>query len=634
MDITRELSRYVDVGLLSHRDFKKLLALKNEHVLKIIVEFVDLCSPRKLTVISDSKEDIDYVRNLAIKNKEETKLTLKGHTVHYDGFFTMANHDQARDKNNTQVLIPKEELGKYPWINTMKREPGLKDIYQIMKDCMKNHECIVRFFCLGPKRSKFSILALQLTDSFYVAHSEDLLYREGYEEFKSLNGSKAFFYFIHSSGELIGDPPVTKNLEKRRIYIDLTEGRVLSVNNQYAGNSLGLKKLALRLGIYKANNEDWLTEHYFIMTLHPKGKDRVTYACGAYPSACGKTSTAMLPGQTIIGDDIAYLRKWEDGYCHAVNIEHGLFGIIKDVNLQDDPEIFKALTTPRETIFSNVLTNKGLPYWLGDGRDAPENGFNFSGDWYKGKKDSDGKEIPLAHPNARYTIRISELSNADPKLNDPNGVPIRIIFYGGRDSDTMPPILESFNWEHGVYLGATIESETTSATLGKEGVRTMQPMANLDFLVVPLGNYIKNHHNFGFSLDFPPKVFTTNYFLKNEKGKYLNGILDKLVWVMWAELRVNDDVLAIDTPIGYIPKYSDLENLFREYLNKDYTKEDYNQQFSLRVNKLLEKLERIEKMYNKEKDIPRFFWDTLKRQKEKLNTLKGEKGNIISPLDL
>jgi len=516
----------------------------------------------------------------------------------------------------------------------MEREKGLKEIFQIMDGAMKGHECLVRFFCLGPKKSEFSILALQLTDSFYVGHSEDLLYREGYEEFKRLNGSDNFFYFIHSSGELMGNPPVTKNLEKRRIYVDLEGGRVLSVNNQYAGNSLGLKKLALRLGIFKANNEDWLTEHYFIMGLHPKGKNRITYACGAYPSACGKTSTAMLPEQTILGDDIAYIRKCDDGYCHGVNIEHGIFGIIKDVNLNDDPEIFKALTTPRETIFSNVLVKNATPYWLGDGRVPQEEGFNFSGEWYKGKKDENGVEIPFAHPNARYTIRISELLNADPKLNEPNGVPIHLIFYGGRDSDTMPPVLESFDWEHGVFLGASIESETTSATLGQEGVRKMQPMANLDFLVVPLGKYLENHQRFGQSLDFPPKIFATNYFLKNKEGKYLNGILDKLIWVMWAELRVYSDVSAIETPIGYIPKFQDLESLFKRYLDKNYTKDDYVEQYSIRVNKLIEKLDRAEETYIKEKKMPKFFWNILNEQREKLNNIKKEKGEILSPTDL
>ncbi|MFW9937989.1 MAG: phosphoenolpyruvate carboxykinase domain-containing protein, partial [Candidatus Thorarchaeota archaeon] len=433
MDSLDTINDYVKKDLLSQKDFEKLIALKNNHVLRIITQFTDLCKPNKISVISDSKQDIDYVRHKTIQIGEEQKLKLEGNTVHFDGFITMANHDQARDKEHTQVLIPKEDDNVYPWINTMDREKGLSEILEIMDGCMKGHECLVRFFCLGPVNSKFSILALQLTDSFYVAHSEDLLYRSGYEEFKRLKGSDEFFYFIHSSGELIGDPPVTKNLEKRRIYIDLKESRVLSVNNQYAGNSIGLKKLALRLGIYKANNEDWLTEHYFIMGALPSNKNRVTYFCGAYPSACGKTSTAMLPGQQIVGDDIAYLRVWDDGYAHAVNIERGIFGIIKDVNTKDDPLIFKALTSPRETIFSNVLieTETKTPYWIGDGREIPDKGFNFSGNWYKDKKDKNGKEIPLAHPNARYTIRLEELSNTDPNLHNPDGVPIHGIFYGG-----------------------------------------------------------------------------------------------------------------------------------------------------------------------------------------------------------
>jgi phosphoenolpyruvate carboxykinase (GTP) len=609
--------------VINQENLKKLKEIDNEHVLNIVKEFVDLCKPSKVTVITDSKEDIDYCRLRSTEIGEEAELSTEGHTVHFDGFVTMSNHDQARDKENTKVLIPK---GQYqpPAINTIERDKGLKEILDVMNGCMKGDECIVRFFCLGPKNSKFSILALQLTDSFYVAHSEDLLYRAGYEEFKKLNGSNEFFYFIHSSGELTGDPPVTKNIDKRRIYVDLQEGRVLSVNNQYAGNSLGLKKLALRLAIYKSNNEDWLAEHYFILGVHPKGKKRVSYFCGAFPSACGKTSTAMLPGQTIIGDDIAYLRTWEDGYAHAVNIERGLFGIIKDVNVDDDPVIFEAITTPRETIFSNVLIKDDLPSWIGDGRAIPNEGINFSGDWYTGKKDIDGKEIPHAHPNARYTIRIEELSNADQNLHNPDGVPVLGIFYGGRDSDTMPPVLESLDWEHGVFIGASIESETTSATLGAEGVRKQQPMANLDFIVVSLGKYLKNHQKFGHKLKQCPQVFATNYFLKNENGKYLNGILDKLCWVIWAEGRTQKEFNAIKTPIGYIPKYDDLKILFKQYLDKDYNKQDYIQQFSLRPIKLIEKLDRIEAMYKKEKEIQQFFWDILNNQRKELMRLKKE----------
>ncbi|MFX0006324.1 MAG: phosphoenolpyruvate carboxykinase (GTP) [Promethearchaeota archaeon] len=614
-------------------NLEKLKALNNQPVLNVVNEFIALCKPSKVTVITDSQEDIDYVRKRAIELNEETKLNLKGHTVHYDGFFTMSNHDQARDKGHTQVLVPESEIESYPWINTMERERGLKEILEIMDGCMRNHECVIRFFCLGPKDSKFSILALQLTDSFYVAHSEDILYRAGYEEFKNLNGSNDFFYFIHSSGELTGDPPVTKNLDKRRIYIDLKQGRVLSVNNQYAGNSLGLKKLGLRLGIYKANNEDWLTEHYFVMGVHPRRKNRTSFFCGAFPSACGKTSTAMLPGQTIVGDDIAYLRVWEDGYAHSVNIEKGIFGIIKDVNAKDDPVIFESLTTPRETIFSNVLVKNGSCFWLGDGRETPNNGTNFSGYWYQGKKDEDGKEIPHAHPNARYTIGIEELDNADQNLHNPDGVPVHGILYGGRDSDTMPPVLESTDWDHGVFLGASIESETTSATLGAEGVRTQQPMANLDFLVVSLGKYLKNHQDFGKRLKYPPKVFATNYFLKNEEGKYLNGILDKLCWVIWAEGRVYNDFTAISTPIGNIPKFNDLKTLFKQYLDKEYTEKNYVEQFSLRPSKLLEKLDRIEAMYKKEEGVPDFFWKILNKQRSSLSALKDKfQAEEISPL--
>ncbi|MFX0031762.1 MAG: phosphoenolpyruvate carboxykinase (GTP) [Candidatus Hodarchaeota archaeon] len=632
MNNIQYFEQYIENKILSRKNLEKLLLLNNKRVLKIVKEFVDLCKPSKITVISDAQEDIEYIKQKTIENREEMKLSLEGHTVHYDGFINNSNHDQARDKENTQVLVSKNETNKYPWINTMEREEGLKEILSIMDGCMHGHECIIRFYCLGPKNSKFSILALQLTDSFYVAHSEDLLYRSGYEEFRKLDDSKDFFYFVHSSGELHGDPPVTKNLTKRRIYIDLQEGRVLSVNNQYAGNSLGLKKLALRLAIYKANNEDWLAEHYFIMGVHPKEKNRITFFCGAFPSACGKTSTAMLPGQTIIGDDIAYLRDWEDGYAHTVNIERGIFGIIKDVNAKDDPVIFLALTTPRETIFSNVLVKNGIPYWIGDGREIPENGFNFSGKWKKGKKDENGKEIPHAHPNARYTIRIEELSNADSNLHNPDGVPVHAILYGGRDSDTMPPIVESLNWEHGVFLGASIESETTSATIGAEGIRTQQPMANLDFLVIPLGKYLENHQIFGANLKYPPKVFATNYFLKSKEGKYLNGMFDKLIWIMWAEGRTHNEFDGIKTPIGYIPKYQDLKNLFALYLNKEYSEDDYKEQFSIRIQKVLEKLDRVKNMYLSEENVPKFFWDILNQQKFSLNELTSKfNENEISP---
>jgi len=615
IEFDREKLAETTKKVLSKEDYNKLVALNNPKVIRVVDEFISRCKPAKVTVVTDDPKEIEYVREGAIRVGEEKKLKMEGHTIHYDSYY-----DQARDVPNTKVLIhPGTQLSRV--IYTKEREEGLAEILEIMDGIMDGKECLVRFFCLGPTNSRFSICALQLTDSFYVAHSEDLLYRTGYEEFKRLNGSEDFFYFIHSAGELTGK--VTKNIEKRRIYVDLDEGRVLTMNNQYAGNSLGLKKLALRLAIHKANREDWLAEHMFIMGIGPKGKDRETYFTGAFPSACGKTSTAMLPGGKIVGDDIAYIRADNDGYARTVNIEQGLFGIIRDVNVSDDPLIWKALTSPREAIFSNVLIHKDVPYWLGDGREAPKSGYNYSGEWSEGNKDKDGKEILLAHPNARYTIRIKELDNADLSLHDPEGVKIMGIFYGGRDSDTAVPIYESFDWEHGVFIGGIIESETTSATLGKAGVRKASPMANLDFVVVPFGLYLKNHRKFGNQLAHCPKVYATNYFLKKD-GKYCTGMLDKKVWVLWAEGRTHGEYDAIETPIGYIPKYEDLKQLFKEVLDIDYQRDDYEFQFTIRITKWLEKYERMEKMYNEEVDIPQFFWDLLNDQIKKVKQA-GEK---------
>ncbi len=602
-------------------DLQKLEELNNQHVIKVVEEAIQLCKPAKVVVITDSKEDIAYVRELALINGEEAKLKMEGHTIHFDGYY-----DQGRDKVNTKYLLSKN----VDWgikVNLIEKDKGLKEIYSYLNGSMAGKEMLVRFFSLGPTNSIFSLKALQITDSAYVAHSEDLLYRQGYEEFKKLNGSPDFFFFLHSAGRL--ENGVSIDIDKRRIYIDLEENRVYSVNNQYAGNSLGLKKLAFRLAINKAQNEGWLAEHMFIMGVHgPNG--RITYFTGAYPSACGKTSTAMIPGQTVVGDDIAYLKKI-DGVIRAVNMESGIFGIIHSVNSENDPVIYQALTTPGEVIFSNVLINNGVPYWGGMKKDIPNKGINFSGEWFEGKKDKQGKEIPCSHKNARYTLKLNELKNIDSKANDPGGVPVKAIFYGGRDSDTTIPIVESLTWAHGVFLGATVESETTAATLGARGVRKYNPMANLDFISVPLGTYIENHLKFTKDLKVIPKIYATNYFLKDETGKYLNGKMDKRVWLLWAEGRVYGEYEAIETPVGLIPKYEDLKTLFIRELDKDYTEAEYIQQFSLRVTKYLEKMERMSKIFENI-EMPTTFTQELTAQTERLKETRAKFGeDIISP---
>ena len=622
------MSNYV----MSENNKSKLDGLENPKVWKVVNDAIDLMKPKQVVVFDDSPEDIAKVRQLSIEFGEEKSLAMEGHTIHYDGYF-----DQARDKANTATLLPSgQKLSR--GLNVKERGPGLKEIFEIMDGAMDQKTMIVRFFCLGPTNSRFSIRALQITDSFYVAHSEDLLYRQGYEEFKRMKDKNDFFYFWHSAGKL-DERNTTVNIDKRRIYIDPLENRVLSVNNQYAGNSLACKKLALRLAIYRANQEDWLTEHMFISAFYPLEGGRKTYFAGAYPSACGKTSTAMLPGSTIVGDDITYLREGSDGEMLGVNIERGIFGIIRDVNAEDDPLIFKALTESKELIFSNILTSDdGKAYWLGMGEDSnvPDNGINHYGIWKKGSLDNNGKQVLLSHPNARFTLRISDLENVDENLNHPEGVPISGIFYGGRDSDTNVPVAESLDWNHGVFMGATIESETTAATLGEVGQRKSSPMANMDFVIVPLSLYIRNHLKFGNKLKKQPKVFATNYFLKGKSGEYLNGKLDKRVWVLWAEGRVHGDYKAVRTPVGNIPKYEDLVTLFKGIFDgRIYTKEEYNAQFSIRIDKYLEKYERMEAIYSEEADMPEAFWNCLKDRREELLDLNMKlKKSIVSPFEL
>jgi len=482
---------------------------------------------------------------------------------------------------------------------------------------------------MGP----FTIGCAQITDSYYVTHSEDILYRRGYEHFKRLKNKDDFFRFFHSAGKL-DDRGCTINTQNRRIYQDLENMSVYTINNQYAGNSVGLKKLAMRLAIKKSSTEGWLCEHMFIMGCKNNEINRTTYFCGAFPSACGKTATAMLPGESIVGDDIAYFKNI-DGEFRAANVERGIFGIIRDVNEKDDPVIYKVLTTPQEVIFSNVLTGPdNNPYWIGMDVDTPKEGSNHSGPgWHEGKEDANGKPITLSHANARYTIRMNYLKNIDPNWDDKMGVPVGGVIYGGRDSDTSVPVEESLNWEDGILAKAcTLESETTAATLGKQGVRVPQPMANLDFISYPIGQYIQNNLNFVNGMKSVPKVFSTNYFLKDENGDYCSHKLAKKVWLHWAELRVHGEVDVLKTPTGLIPKHADLAKLFKDIFNEEYTEEEYNYQFSFRCDEWLAKLERSTEYYKKNvPDCPELCYTKWNEMIERIKKAKEKYGAVIRP---
>ena len=611
---------------LSQANYEKLSAINHPIVHEFIAKANDLCNPENIFICSDSAEDIAHIRNQAIATGEEKAIMkLTGHTVHFDSV-----HDQGRDRQATKYLIPKGiTLSKA--LNQIDRQEGLSEVRGLLRDSMKERTMIVRFVSLGPPNSIFTILGLQCTDSWYVAHSETLLYRPGYEVFRQAGLDKDFLRVLHSAGKL-NENMVSVEHEKKRIYIDHMDNTIYSVNTQYAGNSVGFKKLAFRLAIRKANYEGWLAEHMLLMGVHGPG-GRKTYFAGAFPSACGKTSTAMLPGETILGDDIAYIRNM-DSAARAVNVESGIFGIIQDVNPKDDALIFKVLNSPAEIIFSNVLVKDGKPYWLGMGCELPKDGINFSGEWWESKVDDNGEKIPPAHKNARYAVALKALDNCDPELDNPQGVELAGIMYGGRDAKAYVPVQQSFSWEHGIIAyGASLETETTFATVGEEGVPEINMMSIQDFISIPFGQNISNNLEFGKKLEKAPVVFGVNYFLRaKDNGKFLNDIQDKHVWIKWMERRVHNEVEAIKSPTGYLPKYEDLRKLFKQVLDRNYSKADYDQQFTIRVPENLAKIERVQRFYQENvSDTPLELFGILYLQRERLLEAKKRFGDYIPP---
>ena len=612
---------------LTTENYNRLIALDSLKINEFVADSIKLCNPGSVFVMADSNEDIAYVRDMAVRSGEERPLKTAGHTYHFDGM-----EDQGRDREVTKYLVPKtDSLSKA--LNQIDREEGLAEVKSLLKDSMKGRTMIVRFLSLGPTGSIFTVPCLQITDSWYVAHNEDLLYRPAYEHFKKIDSGSHFLLFLHSAGKM-DENKISTEVDKKRIYIDYIEDTVYSVNTQYGGNTMGLKKLALRLTIRKADREGWLAEHMFISGVKGPG-GRKTYLAGAFPSACGKTSTAMLPGETILGDDIAYFRKINDKF-RAVNAEAGIFGIIQNVNSKDDPAIWEVLNKPGEVIFTNVMVNASKPYWLGMGCEVPDKGVNFSGEWFKGKRDASGNEIPLAHKNARYTVALKALANCDPELDNPEGIVLSGIIYGGRDSKAYVPVQQGFDWNHGIIAyGASLETVTTFATVGKEGLPEINLMSIQDFVAIPLGKYIRNNLEFAKGLKKPPLVFGVNYFLRDKEGNFVNAVRDKHVWVKWMELRVHKDVDAVSAPTGLIPKYEDLVVLFRQVLNKEYTKEDYIKQFTIRVPENLAKIDRVEKFHRENiAESPPIVFKVLGQQRDRLLAAQDKHGDYISPFDL
>ncbi len=611
---------------------ERISIFKEPAVVKKIANAIVMCRPAKVYVNTGSEEDRDFIRHLALENGEEEKLPMPGHTIHFD-----LKEEQGRIIDRTYYIANDDELVS-SLAKRMSRQEALDVVARGMGGIMEGMTMIIGFYCRGPVGSPVSNPAMEITSSAYVAHSAELLYRNCYDQFENEARRLGHFYTnIHSQG--LNRP---EDLPEARVLMDRSHRTTYSFKCTYAGNTLLLKKgnhrFSVDKAVYQGRGKE-LAEHMFITGIQGPG-GRVTWATGAAPSGCGKTTTAMA-GDHFVGDDLAQMWIAEDGSIRSVNPECGIFGIVEDVNWEGDPMLMKCLRQPgTEVIWSNVLIDEnGVPHWTGNGEEPPQKGRNFQGPWQRGMKDENGQEVPISHPNARCTLSSSALENYSDSAEDPAGVETRIITYSGRDSDTMPPVWVARTPDEGVVIGACIVSAATATEVGATGVKRA-PWANAPFIPGSLGDYMAAQFEFFNSPKIAPEkrpvMAGLNYFLTHEarggKGKHLLGEKrDVKVWLGWLERRAHGQVEAIESPIGYLPRYEDLKQLFKQIIDKAYPKELYDKQFSLYLDNILARIEMQMEAYSKEENIPPRLFEVLEDQKQGLLQLKQRFGQVVTP---
>ncbi len=610
---------------------KKLAQIKNEEALIKIANTIKMCRPDSVFINTGSASDVQWIREYSLNKGEEQKLAKEGHTIHFD-----LPEDQARLVKQTFYIINEGEKMS-SLAKTVLRHEATDYIKKFMPGIMTGKTMIVGFYSRGPVGAEAAIPAIEISSSGYVLHSAELLYRNCFSDFDAeIQRTGLFFTNVHAEGS-----NTSADVPNARIFMDRSWMTTFATFCTYAGNTLLLKKGNHRFSVDYATYckvEEQLSEHMFITGMTGPG-DRKTFFSGAAPSGCGKTTTAMV-GTDFVGDDLAQFWIDKSGVLRAINPEKGIFGIVEDVNREGDPILMDCLRGDgTEVIWSNVLINDGVPHWVGNGEKAPEKGVNFQGEWFKGKTGPDGALVPMSHKNSRCTLVASAIANHATALSeDPNGVPIKVITYSGRDSDTMPPVWVAKNSNEGVAIGASIVSKATAMEVGATGVNR-QPWANAPFIPGALADYMAAQFTFFNSTKFSdstrPIMAGLNYFLTHEnRGGTGSNLLgekkDVRVWLGWLELFAHGDVKAITTPIGYLPKYEDLVPLFQG-INKEYAKSLYDMQFSLYVDNIVNRLDLQRDAYSKEPEIPQMLFKIYEKQKNELQLLKTKFGAIVSP---
>lgn len=585
---------------------------QNKTVIDWIEEKIALVSPDEVMWIDGSEEQLDALRAKACETGEMTKLNedlLPGCLLHR----TKPN-DVARVENRTFICAESADQAG-PTNNWMDPSEAYKMLYDIARDSYKGRTMYIIPYSMGPVGSPFSKIGVELTDSIYVVLNMAIMTRVGKKVMDTLGDSNDWVRGLHCSCDI--DP------EKRYICQFPQDNTIISVNSAYGGNVLlGKKCFALRIASYQGWKEGWQAEHMLILGLeNPKGE--VKYICAAFPSACGKTNLAMLippegyrnKGYKIwcVGDDISWIRKGSDGRLYAINPENGFFGVAPGTNEKSNPNALAA--TRKNTIFTNVALNldNNTVWWEGLDKNPPENAIDWQGRPWNGKT----SEEKGAHPNSRFTAPAVNCPCISSEFENPAGVPISAIVFGGRRAKLAPLVYQSRSWNHGVFVGSIMASETTAAAAGAVGVVRRDPMAMLPFCGYNMADYWQHWIDIGAGLDEDkaPKIFNVNWFRKDDDGNFLwPGFGDNMRVLEWIIKRCEGKVDADETAIGFVPKAEDI-NL--EGIEDEVSEDQLKEILSVDNSLWEDEAKGIEEFYAK-------FGDRLpKALSDELNTLKA-----------